>query len=73
MGLPEVFYGNNHLYMAKPENNFLLEISPVDSLSYSSFVKRQEYLRSPEQASVEVSFGSPDTVLNLIDMVPRNI
>lgn len=73
MGLPEVFYGNNHLYMAKPENNFLLEISPVDSLSYSSFVKRQEYLRGPEQASVEVSFGSPDTVLNLIDMVPRNI
>lgn len=74
MGLPEIFYGNNHLYMAKPENNFLLEISAVDSLSFSSFSTRQEHLRTPEQASVEVNFGEPsDKLINLVDMVPRNI
>lgn len=45
MGLPEVLYGNNHLYLAKPEHNFLLEVCPVDAVSFSSFAKRQAHLR----------------------------
>ena len=56
MGLPEVFYGNNHLYLTKNDANFLLEVSAVDAISYASFAKRQENLRSPQtQASVVVT------------------
>ena len=36
-GLPEVFYGNNHLYLARPGSNFLLEINAADSCSFSSY------------------------------------
>lgn len=36
-GLPEVFYGNNHLYLMRSESNFLLEISAVDAISFSSY------------------------------------
>jgi len=48
MGLPEVLYGNNHLYLAKPEHNFLLEVCPVDAVSFSSFSKRQAHLRDAQ-------------------------
>lgn len=40
MGLPEIFYGNNHLYIARPEFNFLLEVSAIDSISFASYAKR---------------------------------
>lgn len=45
MGLPEVFYGNNHLLLCKPNNNFMVEICAVDAVSFSSYAKRQECLR----------------------------
>ena len=51
MGLPEVFYGNNHLFLVKPESNFLLEVSALDSISYTSYAKRQDFLRSAETAN----------------------
>ena len=75
MGLPEVFYGNNHLYLTKNDANFLLEVSAVDAVSYASFAKRQEHLRNPEaQASVVVARAdNSEQLLNLIDVIPENI
>ena len=43
--LPEVFYVKNCLYAAMPSTNVLLTISPVDSVSLSHFMKREQYLR----------------------------
>ena len=40
MGLPEVIYGNNHLYLARPDCNFLLDINATDAISFASFAKR---------------------------------
>ena len=75
MGLPEVFYGNNHLYLAKPEHNFLLEICPIDACSFSSYAKREAHLRNPEMhASIEVSLNDADhKKLNVIDVIPDAI
>ena len=50
MGLPEVFYGNNHLYLARPDCNFLLEVSAVDAISFASYAKRQACLRDAATA-----------------------
>ena len=47
MGLPEVFYGFNHLYISNKEHNILLDFNSVDSLSYSGFHKREQFL-NPE-------------------------
>ena len=44
MGLPEVFYGGNHLYIANKEHNILLDFNAVDSLSFSGFQKRDQFL-----------------------------
>lgn len=43
MGLPEVFYGFNHLYIANKEHNILLDFNAVDSLSFSGFEKRRQF------------------------------
>ena len=45
MGLPEVFYGFNHLYISNQQNNILLDFNAIDSLSYSGFEKRNIYLK----------------------------
>ncbi len=37
MGMPEVFYGFNHLYIGNPKKDVLLEFSPVPALSLSAF------------------------------------
>jgi hypothetical protein len=44
MGLPEVFYGANHLLVANKEHNILLDFNAVDSLSFSGFEKRVQFL-----------------------------
>ena len=44
MGLPEVFYGSNHLYVSNKEHNILLHFNAVDSLSYSGYAKRAQFL-----------------------------
>ena len=36
-GLPEVFYGNNHLFITYAKSDFLLEIDPIAALSLCSF------------------------------------
>ena len=40
MGLPEVFYGNNHLFFVNPEKNFMFELSALDAISLSSYAVR---------------------------------
>ena len=40
MGLPEVLYGNNHLYLTRPDCNFMVEVSAVDAISFASYAKR---------------------------------
>lgn len=47
MGLPEVFYGMNHFYVSHKEHNILLDFNAIDSLSYSGFDKRKQFL-NPE-------------------------
>lgn len=37
MGMPEVFYGYNHLYITNPQKDLLLEFSPIDALRLSAF------------------------------------
>lgn len=44
MGLPEVFYGSNHLYISNKEHNIVLDFNAIDSLSYSGFNKREQFL-----------------------------
>jgi len=78
MGVPEVFYGTNHLYIVKPDRDFLFEVSPVDALSLSAFAKRTNYLKSHEAsldniAGLSVTDIDPERSLNLIDMIPKNI
>jgi hypothetical protein len=41
MGMPEVFYGFNHLYLALPSKNLLIEFSPIEALSLSAFAKQK--------------------------------
>ncbi len=42
MGMPEAFYGYNHLYIVNPDKDFLLEISPVEALRLCSFEKAKK-------------------------------
>lgn len=46
MGLPEVFYGFNHLYIANKDLDILLDFNAVDSLSFSGFEKRKKFFNS---------------------------
>ena len=46
MGMPEVFYGFNHLYIANPEKDVLIEFSPAHALSLSAFVKQNLMLKT---------------------------
>jgi len=41
MGMPEVFYGFNRLYVSNAAKNILLEFSPVEALSLAAFAKRE--------------------------------
>lgn len=87
MGLPEVFYGFNHLFVANKELNVLLDFNPLDSLSYSGFAKRERFLASEEKKqevdqlsenleklmldNSGLSFDEKD--LNTIDLVPKQV
>ena len=71
MGLPEVFYGNNHIYFINGPKNLLFEICPLDAVSYSSFAKRDEYLRPASTVKSQALVGDDEKVLNLIDLVPK--
>ena len=74
MGLPEVFYGNNHLYLTRPDCNFLLEISAVDAISFASFAKREASLRNAEETPcAEIDASGNEQSINTIDVIPRSV
>ena len=86
-GLPSVFYGNNHFYVSNKDFNILLDFNAIDSLSYSGFEKRKQFLRnkteegkddelvqSMEQLMLTHSGLSKNEMdLNLIDVNPKDI
>ena len=51
MGLPEVFFGFNNFIIANKEHNILLSFNAVDSLSYSGFEKRKQFLTEEATAN----------------------
>jgi hypothetical protein len=44
MGLPEVFYGFNHFYVANKDLNIILDFNAIDSLSFSGYDKRNQFM-----------------------------
>jgi hypothetical protein len=44
MGLPEVFYGFNHLYISNKALNLLVDFNAIDSLALSGYDARQAFL-----------------------------
>jgi len=73
-GLPEVFYGNNHLYLVRPDCNFLFEVSAVDAVSFASHAHRQTRFRdAASQATIEVNVDGEESLLNLIDVIPKKV
>jgi hypothetical protein len=48
MGMPEVFYGFNHLYVVRPSKDILLEFSPIEALSLSAFAKQQALYKNKD-------------------------
>lgn len=73
MGLPEVFYGNNHLYCVNAQHNFLFEICPVQSISLTSYAKRTAYLRDPTVTQTQAALGEDEKALNLIDLITEEV
>jgi len=49
MGLPEVFYGDSHFFIANKSKNILLEFCPVEAVSFSSYAKRQDWTRASDE------------------------
>jgi hypothetical protein len=73
MGLPEVFYGSNHLIIANKEHNILLDFNAVDSLSYSGFSKRSQFLNPDSGKNHEESKGDVEELTaNLEKLVLEN-
>lgn len=51
MGMPEVFYGFNHLYISNPDKDVLLEFSPVPALSLSAFAFQKDMVKGSDSAT----------------------
>jgi len=80
MGMPEVFYGFNHLYIANPDKDVLLEFSPAHALSLAAFAKQDLLLRGDhkdssleEKVAKQLSVDDEDKRLNMIDLRPKRI
>ena len=84
MGMPEVFYGFNHLYISNPDKDILLEFSPVPALSLSAFAFQKDMYKGTEAATLSERLEkqmtlSPeqkqlledDRQLNLVDVIPN--
>ena len=71
--LPEVFYSKNTFMAALPLKNLLVEINPVQSISHSSFAKREKTLRKDDGQPREFSPSDDITALNPIEVVPKGV
>lgn len=77
MGLPEVFYGSNHLLIANKEHNVLLDFNAADSLSYSGYSKRVQFLNPTSGKNLsdeeeKKSEGVDELTANLEKLVLEN-
>ena len=70
--LPEVFYGKNKFLAVMPSKDFLFEICPVESISLTSFTKRERYINTNE-GQVSCKNGEDTKAVNLIDIVPKQL
>lgn len=61
--LPEVFYGKNMFLMTLASKDLLIEVSPVESISLSAYMKRDKYLRK-NQDTIERATNDDLTLLN---------
>lgn len=68
--LPEVFYGKNKFLAVMPSKDFLFEICPVESISLTSFAKRERYINKNE-GLVSCKKGEDTKAVNYIDIVPK--
>ena len=57
MGLPEVFYGFNHLYISNKSLNILLDFNAIDSLALSGYDMRAALLNP--STGIDLSKGFP--------------
>ena len=86
MGMPEVFYGFNHLYISNPDKDVLIEFSPVPALSLSAFAFQKDMYKGTEAATLSERLEkqmtlSPeqkqlledDRQLNLVDVIPNQL
>lgn len=73
MGLPEVFYGNNHIYFINPSKNLLFEMSAIDAVRLSSFADREALLRPQGVGKFSAKLGSDENALNMIELIPTKL
>ena len=84
MGLPSVFYGFKHFYVSNKEHNILLDFNSIDSLSYSGYEKRKEFLKNHEESKSDdlvnemgalmlehSGLAKHEKILNLVDVNPE--
>jgi hypothetical protein len=73
MGLPEVFYGNNHIYFINPKRNLLFEMSAIDAVRLSSFADREALMRPQGVSKFAAKLGGDENALNMIDLIPTKL
>lgn len=80
MGMPEVFYGYNRLYIANPDKDIILEFSPIEALKLSAFENQKHAIKTSSSAAPKDSLASnvqdklvidEDAKLNTIDLIPQ--
>lgn len=68
--LPEVFYGKNSLLIVNPNFDVLLEVSPIEAASLSSFLKRDKQLRTSNDIVECTKDENDKQKLNQIEVIP---
>jgi hypothetical protein len=73
MGLPEVFYGNNHILFINSSKNLLFEMSALDAIRLSSFAEREVLMRPQGVTKFSSKVGGDEKALNMIDVIPAKL
>jgi hypothetical protein len=75
MGMPEVFYGFNRLYVVNKEKDLILEFSPLEGISLSSFAKQKLLFKEKpvedQLAGLSLNLNEEELKLNQIDLIPK--
>jgi hypothetical protein len=79
MGMPEVVYGYNRLYIVNPAKNLFLEFAPIEALRLTAFKHQNELFIEKASTDLEGKMESlcleedDDKHLNYIDMIAKQI